>query len=225
VGTLSVGDILNHRFDLPDGDQRARTLHAVAESSHTMLAAGERSVLRDLSVLAGSFTLADAAAITAVPPDRLVHSLRRLVNSSWLIARQDHDQSAYRVLDTLREYAAEQLAAAGGRPCARDRHGRHFAALAAASEQSLAGPERARWIAALEQATADLEAALTWARETGEITAGLEMSTALCRWWLTTGRLAEGRRWLAAFTARAGPRRRRGRPGLVSGSLARHRER
>ena len=207
VGTLSVGEILDHRFDLPEGDQHARTLHAVAESSHTMLAAGERAVLRDLSVLAGPFTLTDAAAITAVPPDRLVHSLRRLVNSSWLIARQDHDQSAYRMLDTLREYAAEQLTAAGGRPRARDRHGRHFAALAAASEQSLAGPERARWITALEQATADLEAALTWARETGEITAGLEMSTALCRWWLTTGRLAEGRRWLAAFTARADPRR------------------
>jgi predicted ATPase len=77
--------------------------------------------------------------VTALPPDRLVHSLRRLVNSSWLVARHDRDQGVFRMLDTLREYAAEQLAAAGDRPLARARHRKHFAALARASEQSLTG--------------------------------------------------------------------------------------
>ena len=149
AGTLSVGEILAFRLDLmdtpqPGSDRRARTLRAVAESSHAMLGPDERAVLRDLSVFAGSFTLMDASAITGVSPDRMLHSLRRLVNSSWLVARHDRDQSAYRMLDTLREYAAEQLNDAGTGQLTRERHGQHFAALARASRGiaywSRAGP-------------------------------------------------------------------------------------
>jgi non-specific serine/threonine protein kinase len=112
------------------------------------------------------------------------------------------------MLDTLREYAAGQLATSGQAQAARTRHGAHFAALAQTSEPSLAGPDRVRWIARMERATADLEAALAWARDTGEVSLGLRMSAALGRWWLTTGRLAEGRGWLAAFSAAADPERR-----------------
>jgi non-specific serine/threonine protein kinase len=108
------------------------------------------------------------------------------------------------MLDTLREYAAGQLKDSGTGQRTRQRHGRHFAALATASEGSLTGPEQARWITLLERATADFEAALTWASDGGEIPLGLEMSAALCWWWLTSGRLAEGRRWLAVFTSLAG---------------------
>jgi predicted ATPase/DNA-binding CsgD family transcriptional regulator/DNA-binding XRE family transcriptional regulator len=206
AGTLSVGEILAFRLDLmdppqPEGDRRARTLRAVAESSHAMLGPDERAVLRDLSVFAGPFTLMDASAVTGVSPDRLLHSLRRLVNSSWLVVRPDRDQSAYRMLDTLREYAAEQLDDAGTGQLTRKRHGQHFAALASASEGSLTGAGQARWIAMLQRATADLEAALTWAKDSGEIPLGLEMSAALCWWWLTSGRMADGRRWLAVFTS------------------------
>jgi predicted ATPase/DNA-binding CsgD family transcriptional regulator len=212
AGTLSVGEILDYRLDLigaahqaqPSADHRASTLRAVAESSHALLGPGEQAVLADLSVFAGSFTLMDAAAITAVSPGLLLHSLRRLVNSSWLVARHDHDQSAYQMLDTLREYAAEQLTNAGGGRLTRDRHAQHFASLARTSEGSLTGPEQARWITMLERATADLEAALSWARDGGEITLGLEISAALTWWWLTSGRIAEGRRWLAIFTSLAG---------------------
>jgi predicted ATPase/DNA-binding CsgD family transcriptional regulator/DNA-binding XRE family transcriptional regulator len=203
VGTLSVSQILDHRFGLmdpaPAGDRRVRTLRAVAESSYAMLRADERAVLQSLSVFTGWFSLPDVAAITATPAGRLVYPLRRLVNSSWLVLRPDADASMYRMLDTLREYASGQLAAAGGTDLARERHARHFAALARASEPALAGPERAAWITRMEMVTADLEAALTWAQASGETSVGLEISAALWRWWLTTGRLAEGRRWLAAF--------------------------
>jgi predicted ATPase/DNA-binding CsgD family transcriptional regulator len=218
VGTLSIAEILDYRLELvgagePGGD-RAGTLRAVAESSHALLGPAERAVLRELSVFAGPFTLMDAAAVTAVRPDQLLHSLRRLVNSSWLVARQDQDQSVYRMLDTLREYAAGQLADAGTGRLTGQRHGQHFAALARASEEMLAGPDQARWIATLERATPDLDAALAWAADGSEVTLGLEMSAALCSWWLTSGRMSEGRRWLAAFTTRAG----NGRSAAVAGA-------
>jgi predicted ATPase/DNA-binding CsgD family transcriptional regulator/DNA-binding XRE family transcriptional regulator len=209
VGTLSIDQILEHRFSLLDAvrpaggdadDRRAGTLRAVAESSHDLLSPDEQSVLADLSVLAGPFTLADAAAVTAIAPERLAHPLRRLVNSSWLVVRHDPDQAVYRMLDTLREYAAGQLRAAGREAAARARHGRYFATLAQASDAGLAGPERAGWVRLLERSTTDLDAALTWARTTGESAVGLAAGTGLARWWLTSGRLAEGRRWLALFT-------------------------
>jgi predicted ATPase/DNA-binding XRE family transcriptional regulator len=206
IGILSVDQILDHRRTLLRSP--GATLHAVAESSHALLGTTEQLALRDLSVFAGPFTQSDAAAVTRQGADQLVHCLNQLVNSSWLVVRHDPDGGAYRMLDTLREYAAAQLEGAGGAQAARTRHGAHFAALAQASEPALAGPDRVRWIARLERATADLEAALNWARGTGEVSLGLRMSAALGRWWLTTGRLAEGRRWLAAFTTAAGPGRR-----------------
>ena len=207
VGTLSIQEILDRRSDLfgpaPSGGDSAHTLRAVAESSNAMLGTGERAVLQDLSVFAGWFTLADAAAITGVDAARLVHTLRRLVGTSWLVARSDREESAYRMLDTLREYAAGRLEAAGQAHLARARHAAYFTAVASASEQALVGPGRAGVVNRLERATADLDAALTWADAAGETTVGRQLSAALWRWWLTTGRLAEGRRWLAVFLADA----------------------
>jgi predicted ATPase/DNA-binding CsgD family transcriptional regulator len=213
VGTLPIGQILDRRFDLLDapglggsGDS-GRTLRAVAESSAALLGEAERGVLRLLSVFAGWFTLADAEAVTGVPAARLPHHLRGLVDSSWLVTVFDGDQGCYRMLDTLREYAAAELAAAGQAHQARGRHARHFAGLAAASEQGLTGASRAHWVARMERATANIEAALSWAQSTGEDAIGLEMAAALWRWWLTTGRLVEGRRWLRVFIDRAGDAR------------------
>ncbi len=166
VGTLPISQILDRRFDLLDaGGQRgpggsARTLRVVAESSAAMLGEAERGVLQLLSVFAGWFTFADAEPVTAVPAARLPHHLRGLVDSSWLVTRFDGDQGCYRMLDTLREYAAEQLVATGLAHRARIRHARHFASLAAASEQGLTGAGRARWVGLMERATANLEAAL-----------------------------------------------------------------
>lgn len=176
------------------------------DPSGTGLGPSERATLRDLSVFAGPFTLADAAAVTVQSADQLIHTMNQLVSSSWLVVGPDHDEPAYCLPGPRREDAAGWLAASDGSAVARTRHGIHFATLAQTSEPALAGPDRARWITRLDRATADLEAALTWARDTGEVSIGLRMSAALGRWWLITRRLAEGRRWLATFTTAAVPR-------------------
>ncbi|MBV9383319.1 MAG: helix-turn-helix domain-containing protein [Streptosporangiaceae bacterium] len=201
VGTLSVEQILRRRFALlgpPDG---ARTLHKVAESSHGLLSPAEQAVLAQLSVFAGPFTIDDAQAVTDIAAEQLVFALRGLVDSSWLVARRDGDRQVYRMLDTLREYAAGRLGA--GAPPVRERHARHFAQMAAQSETLLAGAERPAWVSRLELASPDLDAALDWAAAAGGggVLLGLRMSTALWRWWLTTGRLSEGRRRLSWFLA------------------------
>ena len=70
----------------------------------------------------------------------------------------------------------------------------------------MAGPGVADWTARLEAALADLDVALHWADASGDVDLGLDMSAALWRWWLVSGRLAAGRAWLATFLAGAGKR-------------------
>jgi non-specific serine/threonine protein kinase len=205
VGTLSVPQILRRRFELlgpPGDDPPARTLRAVAESSYELLREDEQRLLAQLSVFAGPFTAEDAQAVTGLAAVGLVHGLRALVDSSWLVTLDGGAEHAYRMLETLREYAASLDQPASGEVHAR--HAARFADLAEKSEQGLAGSERAVWVIRLEQATGDLEAALAYCEDSGETALGLGMSAALWRWWLTTGRLSQGRRWLACFLASAG---------------------
>jgi non-specific serine/threonine protein kinase len=110
------------------------------------------------------------------------------------------------MLETIRTFAAARLARAGDRAAARERHARHFAAIAAASEPGLIGPDAASWKKRLERIADDLHATLAWADEQGDVDLGLDVSASLWQWWLVTGRLAAGRSWLALFSGRAGAR-------------------
>jgi len=108
------------------------------------------------------------------------------------------------MLDTMRAFAADRLAESGAERQARLRHVRHFAALAADSENGLASPDAASWIARLDATAADLDQALRWSLDAGETGAGLDLATGLWRWWLARGRLADGRAWLGLMIAAAG---------------------
>jgi predicted ATPase/DNA-binding XRE family transcriptional regulator len=141
-----------------------------------------------------------AAAATAVATTRL------LVDSSWLVVTQGSEQNLFSTLETIRTFAALRLEQAGDGPAARRRHALHFAAIAAGSEQGLAGPDAAGWTSRLEAAVADLDAALHWADQNADVDLGLDIGAALWRWWLVSGRLAVGRNWLSRFLAQAGPR-------------------
>ena len=94
----------------------------------------------------------------------------------------------------------------GTGPAVRQRHAQHFAALARGSETGLAGPEAAEWTARLAAATADLDQALQWSDDHGDVSLGLDMGAALWRWWLLRGRLSYGRAWLGKLLAQAGQR-------------------
>jgi predicted ATPase/DNA-binding CsgD family transcriptional regulator len=202
VGTLSVRQILDRKSELLGLAGGSNPLLLVAESSYALLGSAAQLLLEQLSVFAGVFSLDDAQAVAG--PD-LVFGMRALVDSSWLNAWPDGSQQVYRMLATLREYAAARLAARGDGSAAeqvRERHARHFAdEVARPSEDMLASKDRAVWISRMERASPDLDAALAWADASGDAVLGLTMSTALWRWWLTTGRFSEGRRWLARFLA------------------------
>ena len=178
-------------------DGRHRTLRAAVEWSDALLDADDRRALALLSVFSSRFTAAQAAAVTATDSNTSAFALRHLVESSWLVAELTNEDTTYAMLNTLRAYGRELLDSSDEGDDARTRHAALFVALAEASEEELAGPDQARWRARMEQAAGDLDAALKWGFDGGHVEVGQRLAASLWRWWYTTGRLVEGRRWVA----------------------------
>jgi predicted ATPase/DNA-binding CsgD family transcriptional regulator/DNA-binding XRE family transcriptional regulator len=212
VGALSVREILQQRAVLLDQDApgappaRGRRLVDVVRASYDLLQPEEQRLLAVLSVFAGSFTVADAQEISAAGP-AVAHLIRGLVDSSWLVVTRGSEHNRFSMLDTMRTFAAARLAESGNGPAVRQRHAEHFAELAQGSETGLAGRDAAEWTARLASTTADLDQALHWLEDHGDLGPGLDMGAALWRWWLLRGRLSYGRAWLGRLLARAGQRR------------------
>lgn len=179
----------------------------MVRTSYDLLRPGPRQVLPALSVFAGPFSMDDARAVSGADGAALTHAIRGLVDSSWLVVTRGAERNQFSMLETMRSFAAARLdEQADGAPVRR-RHAEHFAELARQSESGLAGSDPASWTARLEAAVPDVDVALLWADENADVDLGLDMSAALWRWWLVSGRLAGGRNWLARFLAKVGQRR------------------
>jgi predicted ATPase/DNA-binding CsgD family transcriptional regulator len=201
TGTLSVEEILSHHTSLLAGRRGTDELAGILDASYEMLDDTDRALLQQLSIFAGPFTIEDAHAVTGVAVPLLLHSVRALVDASWLHVRGDEHEHHFILLDTIREFTAQRHARPGTEAQTRDRHARHFAALAIGSEAGLTTPDAARWRTRMSAAWPDIEQALTWTQAHSEPELGRNAAAALWRWWLTSGRLAEGRSWLARFLA------------------------
>ena len=234
TGMLSIREILDHRATLLDGPEAGGgsadrpVLRDVIEASYLLLDEAERALLPRLTVFAGPFTLHDAHTVTGVPTADLLHRIRALVDASWLHAHGDGQRNRFVLLETIRAFAAARLAEGeegegggeDGEAALRERHARHFAATAIASEDALTTPDAPQWRARLDAEWPDVEQALDWAHRNGENELGLQAAAALWRWWLTSGRLTEGRSWLDRLLT--APHDRAGPPGaraLASASI------
>ncbi|WRZ90322.1 tetratricopeptide repeat protein [Streptomyces sp. NBC_01007] len=154
-----LADRLGDRFRvLSRGDRtkapRHRTLRAVVEWSWDLLDEEERGLARRLTVFSGGATLAAIEAVCAVPyPEDLLASL---VEKSLLEAVDGR----YRMLETIRAFAAEHLASAGEEDRLRDAHARYFLGLAEEAEPHLRSSGQLPWLARLSTERGNLDAAL-----------------------------------------------------------------
>ncbi|HEX6509508.1 MAG TPA: AAA family ATPase, partial [Chloroflexota bacterium] len=192
--------------DLPE---RQHTLRAAIGWSYDHLSPQEQIIFRRLGVFVGGFTLeaAEAIATDAEPhPMDVLEGLGSLVDKS-LLQREDGGQGGYRfrLLESMREFALEQLAQAGERDAAGRCHAMHYLALAEQAEPDLIGPRQREWFLRLEETQDNLRAALEWLLDHDEGEPALRLAAALGHFWEIRGHLAEGRRWLEAALARAAP--------------------
>jgi tetratricopeptide (TPR) repeat protein len=105
-------------------------------------------------------------------------------------------EARFRMLETIREFGLERLAAEGEEGDARRRHAGWCLELAEEAEPLLVGRVQGRWLGRLAIEHDNLRGALGWALDGGEPGLGLRLAAALWRFWLVRGHLSEGRRWL-----------------------------
>jgi predicted ATPase len=171
-----IAALLDERFRLltrgrADAAGRQQTLQATVEWSYALLGQAERRVFSCLGVFPGSF---DAEAAVGVTDDGglqrwdILDSLTSLVGKSMVAEEEGPDQtSRYRLLETMRVYARQQLAA-GELGRLRRRHAEHYAAFAERAGWELVGSAQLQWQLRIRAERDNLEAAVTWALTSGD---------------------------------------------------------
>jgi predicted ATPase/class 3 adenylate cyclase/DNA-binding CsgD family transcriptional regulator len=215
VRALSLAEILEglrDRFRLLTGGartavRRQQTLRASVDWSHALLSEPERVLFRRLAVFLGGFDL-DAAQFVCGGGDverfQVLDQLTLLVDKSLVVAEKTSGRTRYRLLETVRQYAAEKLGESGEADAVRARHRDHFTEMAALLDT----PGRADYERRLEQAETEIDnlrAAFEWSRENSDAELALALASSLQPLWLVGGRIREGRVWFDAVLGDGDP--------------------
>ncbi len=196
---------LEHRLPLLTGGarnlpERQRTLRATIEWSYALLSEAQQTLCARLAVFHGGCTLEAAEQLTGADLD----TLQSLVEKSLVRLAEDR----YGMLETIREYAAEQLEGSSKGNALRDRHAQYFHELAEVAEPHLGraryrGPDAIsrQWLAALHAEHGNLRAALERLQDAGETQSALQMAGALREFWFEAKGTLEGSRYLEAMLA------------------------
>jgi non-specific serine/threonine protein kinase len=170
VGAMAPGEILAS-LDARIGDlggsgrlspPHHRTVRATVAWSYQLLDDAEQQAFRSLAIFVGGFDAAAAGAVAEAPLDLIA----RLVDKSLIAANETGEgRTRYRLLETVRDYAGELLSQAGEIEAARERHFRHFAALAEIGREQWLRTGRQQITNELEDDYENVRAALEWAAD------------------------------------------------------------
>jgi predicted ATPase/DNA-binding SARP family transcriptional activator len=200
--------------DLP---ARQQTLRATLDWSHDLLDPAEQQLLARLAVFAGGCTLAAAEAVCGTDGDRawsVLDGLTGLVANSLLRRDPQHEDpqgdgdgaelvegSRLWLLETVREYAWEQLQASGQADAVSGRHAAHYLALAERAWPELWGADQERWYVRLDHEHDNLRSALAWAQARPDPELLVRLAGAVGPYWEARGQFSEAHRWLDAALA------------------------
>jgi len=171
-----IAALLDERFRLltrgrADAASRQQTLQATVGWSYVLLGEAERRVFDGLGVFPASFDAAAAADIVGADGMQrwdVLDSLTSLVGKSLVAEEEGPDQtSRYRLLETMRAYARQQLAA-GELDRLQRAHAEHYAAFAERAGLELLGPAQLDWQGRIRAERDNLQAAVTWALTSGD---------------------------------------------------------
>ena len=208
-----IAERLDDRFWLlVDGSRtalpRQRTLMATLDWSYQLLSPTERTFLNRLSVFAGGFRLSAAETVCApgsVPDVEFVDLLAGLVDKSLLLP-VDLDgarEPRFRMLETIRQFAADRLLESGETQALRARHLDWAIAFAERTAPKLVGSDQVTGLHELSVEHDNFLAALDWSRANHESGKELQLAAELGRFWHLNGPSREGRMWLRHALAHA----------------------
>ena len=168
-------------------------MRASVDWSYELLPEPERALLRRLSVFAGGLTLDAAERVGAtgeVGRYEVLGLLSALVDKSLVQVNDKGDR--YRLLETIRAYAAEELAASGEEAAARDRHLAFFAELGERAEKGIWTSATPSWLGVLDAEHDNLRAALDWSLASGQLDAGARLVYAIGQFLYYAAYLSRG---------------------------------
>jgi predicted ATPase len=196
---------------------RQQTLQACLDWSYSLLLEEEKTLLRRLSVFSGGWTLEAAEQVCSDCPSafdsarrnngvfsdshwQMRDLLRALINKSLVVVKEDDAAVRYRLLETIRQYAQEQLPEEDAVVC-RKQHLAFFLAMAEEAERVRSSDKRDEWIKWLQAERDNLRAAFEWGRM--QRNSDAEGAARLCitmQWlWWDQGPVSEGRQWCNAI--------------------------
>ncbi len=211
---------LEHRLPLlvhgaRDVPQRQQTLRNTIAWSYDLLDESDKALFRRLAVFVGGFTLEAVeavcvfAAASTVPSEEaddgaVLEQLAQLLDKSLVQAQQGAGgEPRFTMLETIQEYAQEQLVASGEAAAVQERHANYFLRVALEANPQMYGPEREVWMERLDREGANLRAALAWSKaDKDAVQTGLRLVGALAFYWALRGSVREGRTWLEAMLER-----------------------
>jgi predicted ATPase len=180
--------------DLP---MRQQTLRATMDWSYDLLSPAEQTLFRRLSVFVGGYTLEGVEAVCNTKQDLqidVLDGMGSLVNNSLVRqVEQSAGEPRFALLDTVREYGLERLAASGEESGIRKAHAAYCLVLAEECAAQAADPTSTEWLSLLEVEHNNCRAALDWLTRSGNAEWGLRLGAALFQFWETREHLTEGR--------------------------------
>jgi len=183
---------------------RHQTLREAMDWSYALLSEEEQRLLARLSVFVGGFTRAAAASVCLDgDAERALELIERLVDASLVIPEEHEGETRYRLLETVRQYAATRLAEHGERAEIEERHASYLLAFVQSTRASQ-HDDLQRWVRRVEYERGNLGGALAWYRDAGDGETLLALVASVWRFWWISGDLTEGRAWLEAGLAGAG---------------------
>ena len=194
---------LDQRFQLLSAGARTalprhRTLRSAIDWSYELLDSDERAAFDLLGVFPADFDYPAVQSVCGaehVGGGDVVELLPRLVDKS-LVSAVGRGQRRYRLLETIRTYAAERLAASGTEAAARHSHASHYIALAEYAAEQLQTSNQRIWLVRLAAEQPNLRAALTHSIDVGDSNAAWRAVAALSRFWDVSGQRREAHEWI-----------------------------
>jgi predicted ATPase/class 3 adenylate cyclase len=189
--------------------QRQQTLRATIDWSYNLLSEHERTLLCRLAVFSGGWTLEAAEAVCSgdgIETDQILDLMSQLVNKS-LVAVDEHshgDETHYRILETVRQYAREILFDTEEASPLRDKHLAYFVKLAEQAEPELFRSNQVSWFNKLDKDLDNFRIALEWSLRINNGESALRIIGSLGQFWWTHNHLKEGREWIKQATEAGG---------------------